>query len=268
VRGIADYRFVRMLGEGNHGRFWLAPPPERLGLSVDYVTVKTLTRHASDDDFRRMANELRLYATVDSPYLVKVLDAGQQDGILFYACEYVPGGSIAEQGTGSVAAVMTAVACAARAAHALHEVGVAHRDIKPENIFLTSDGGKLGDLGLAQALNRGQTVTGIGPIGAVEYLAPEMIRGSSGSRASDIWSLGATLHRALTGQSLYPGLPTDDVLASLRHLLATVPIISERLPDVAQAAVEACMQPDPVDRPATALELAEMIEGSIEGGAS
>jgi eukaryotic-like serine/threonine-protein kinase len=265
VRGIADYRFVRMLGEGNHGRFWLAPPPARLGLSVDYVAVKTLSQHASDDDFRRMANELRLYAAVDSPFLVKVLDAGQQDGLLFYACEYVPGSSLAETGA-SPTSVVNAVACAARAAHGLHEVGVAHRDIKPENIFLTPEGGKLGDLGLAQALNRGLTVTGVGPIGAVEYLAPEMIRGSSGSRASDIWSLGATLHRALTGESLYPGLPTDDVLASLRHLLATEPAISDGVPEMVRPAMEACIQPDPADRPATALELAEMLERSIEAG--
>jgi eukaryotic-like serine/threonine-protein kinase len=79
VEGIADYHFVERLGEGNNGTFWLARPPARLGaIGVEYVAVKTLAQQASDQDFARMANELRSYATVDSPYLAPIKWPGRR----------------------------------------------------------------------------------------------------------------------------------------------------------------------------------------------
>jgi eukaryotic-like serine/threonine-protein kinase len=261
MRGIADYRFVRQLGEGNHGRFWLAEPPARLGLDDQYVAVKTLAHKASDDDFRRFANELQLYAAVDSEHLVRVLDAGHQGGELFYAAEYCPGGNLADPASElTEGAVVAAVADAARAAHALHEVGVAHRDIKPANVMVTDAGGKLGDLGLAQVLNPGQTITGIGPLGAIDYLAPEILRGDRAGRASDVYSLGATLHRALTGRSLFPDLPGDDLVAALRHVIERPPTVSATLRGPLSGIVERCLAADPAERYLTAAALAEALD--------
>lgn len=261
MNGIADYQFIQLLGQGNHGRVWLAHPPPRLGLDVEHIAVKTLTQRASDEDHRRMSNAMRLYATVESPYLVPLYDAGQQEGQLFYACAYQTRGALDEAAAGLASRqAMHVVACAARAAHALHEMGVSHRDIKPQNVFVTDDGGVLGDLGLAQLLNRGQTVSGIGPVGAIEYVAPEMIRSSSGSRAADVWALGATLHDALTGASLYPDLVSGDLLASLRHVLSTRPLIDPDLDPHAHSIVEACLAQDPADRPLTAEDLAEQLD--------
>lgn len=261
MKGIADYQFIRLLGEGNHGRCWLAHPPPRLDLDVEHVAVKTLTQRTSDDDNRRLLDEMRLYTTVDSPHLVPLYDAGQQNGQLFYAAAYQPDGSLDEAAAGLAPhAIMHVVACAARAAHALHEIGVSHRDIKPQNVFVADDGGALGDLGVAQLLNRGQTVTGIGPVGAIEYQAPEMLRGSSGSRAADVWALGATLHDALTGASLYPGLVPGDLLASLRHVLSTRPLVDPDLDPDTQSIVDACLALDPADRPLTAEELADQLD--------
>ncbi len=258
---IADYELGESLGRGNHGRYYKAGPPARLGLDVDVVAVKVLDQHAGDDEYRRFANELRLFASVKSPHLVKLYDAGHQEGILFYALEYFPMGSLATPARElSPGDVLRAVAGAARGAHALHEVGVAHRDIKPANVMLTEDGGKLSDLGLAQVLNPGQTVTGFGPIGAIEYMEPGVVRGDPASRASDIWALGATLHKALTGSSVFGDIPTDDVLRALRHVLTTTPRVSSGLDDGARALIENCVAPAPEDRPSTAIELAERLE--------
>ncbi len=258
---IADYELGESLGRGNHGRYYKAAPPARLGLDADVVAVKVLDQHAGDDEYRRFANELKLFASVRSPHLVRLYDAGHQDGILFYALEYFPLGSLAsparELAPGDV---LRAVAGAARGAHALHEVGVAHRDIKPANVMLIEDGGKLSDLGLAQVLNPGQTVTGFGPIGAIEYMEPGVVRGDPASRASDIWALGATLHKALAGTSVFGDIPTDDVLSALRHVLNTSPRVSPDLDDAARALIESCVAPAPEDRPATAMELAERLE--------
>lgn len=261
--GIADYVFVERLGTGNHGEFWLAVPPARLGRPPgEHVAIKTLAQRASDADFRRMANELRVYASLTSPYLVPVLDAGHQGGRLFYSTPYYPDGSLGQPARPlERVEVLHAVADAARAAHALHESGVAHRDIKPSNVLISNGRGHLSDLGLAQVINPGQTVTGIGPVGTIEYLSPEVVRGEKASRASDVWALGVTLHRVLTGRPVYHDLPTSSLLEALRRVLRDRPVIDSAVSGGERAVVERCLAPEPADRFATTDELAAAIEG-------
>src|SRR6478609_5282039 len=91
---LADFRVVRLLGEGNHGRFYLAQPPARLGISDEYVAVKVFAGQCSEDAYRRGTRELRAFAAVDSPYLARVYDAVLEDNFL-YAMEYFPLGSLA-----------------------------------------------------------------------------------------------------------------------------------------------------------------------------
>lgn len=278
--GIADYRFVERLGEGNHGTFWLARPPARLGRAGDdLVAVKTLVQQATDQDFARMANELRIYASVDSPHLAPVLDAGHQHGRLYYATTYFIDGSLGSPARPlDQAEVIGSVADAARGAHALHEAGIAHRDIKPANIMLdriasSADGNDgearpplralLGDLGLAQVLNPGQTVTGIGPVGTIEYLAPEQVQGHPASRATDIWALGVTLHRSLTGRGIYPSFPVGSLLEALRHVTGARPAIDTELDQPLVAVIERCLHEDPAGRYPTADELADALVGLI-----
>lgn len=261
MQGIADYVFVKPLGEGAHGTFYLATPPARLGLSAQHVAVKVLTGNTDEEAVRRTTRELRAFASAASPYLVTLYDAGQQDGSFFYAMEYFEQGSLASPATPlSRAQVLTAVAQASRAAHALHESGVVHRSIKPENILLHPDGARLSDLGLAQALAPGQTVTGLGPIGTVEYLEPAILLGQRGSRASDIWSLGITLHRALTGTGVYGELSQSDPLLAVRTVLSQKPAFSADLEPRDAALIARCLAPEAADRPGTALDLAIELE--------
>lgn len=258
---IADYELTESVGRGNHGAIYRAAPPPRLGLDAPVVAVKVLDKHAGDEEYRRFANELRLFASMRSPYLVTLHDAGQQEGRLFYAMDYHPLGSLANPMRElTMTQALRAVAGAARGAHALHNVGVAHRDIKPANILLTEDGGRLSDLGLAQVLNPGQTVTGFGPIGSIEFMDPGTIRGEKATRASDIWSLGASLHRALSGASVFGEIPSSDVLSALRHVLAMRPVVDHELPAGHRAIIERCMAVLPEERPATAAELADELE--------
>lgn len=263
MKGVADYTFIEHLGDGNHGAFWLAFPPERLGRRTDQpVAVKTLAHRANDDDYRRMANELRVYALVDSPDLVRVIDAGHDRGQLFYAMPYLAEGSLAEPSVGlAPAAIVEVVAAAARAAHQLHDVGIAHRDIKPSNILIDQGRGKLSDLGLAQIVNPGHAATGIGPVGTIEYLAPEVVRGERASRSSDVWSLGVTLHSALSGRTIYEGLPDGSLIEALRHVLSDQPSIDRTLAAPIVAIIERCLMPDPSNRYRTAADLAAALQG-------
>jgi eukaryotic-like serine/threonine-protein kinase len=264
--GIADYHFIKMLGAGNHGVFYLARRPERLPVDCEFVAVKVLSGASRQDTFRRAVRELAAFANVRSPYLVALYDAGQQGNDLYYSMEYLTGGTLAnpaEPVTRQVA--LTAVANAARAAHALHEAGIAHNDIKPSNVMLHAGGGKLADLGLSQALTPGLTVTGLGSAASVEFIDPALIRGDAPSRASDTYSLGATLHWALSGTGLYGELPSDESLVAMRRVLSRPAVIAGSIDSGARAVIAAAISEDQSKRPPTALELAEQIEALQAG---
>jgi len=256
---LADYHLVRVLGEGNHGRFYLARPPARLGLEDEYVAVKVFTGRHSERAYERAVRELRAFAQVASPYLVRVYDAVLQESFL-YAMEYCPLGSLAAPARPlDRGEVLRAVAHAAHALHALHEAGLTHGDLKPANILLTDEGGKLSDLGLARFLMPGVTLTGMASPASVEYLDPALLQGERPSRATEIFALGATLHRALTGTGLYGELPDGDPVLAIRRVMSVEPAIAPGLGDEEARLVRACLAPVG-ERPATALQVAERLE--------
>ncbi|GIH76927.1 serine/threonine-protein kinase [Planobispora longispora] len=236
MEGIADYEFVRSLGEGNHGEFYLARKPERLPVEAEFVAVKVLTEGTGADAFRRATRELKAFAAVRSPYLVTLYDAGRHGGVFYYSMEYLPGGSLSRPAEPVPRdRALRAVACAAHAAQALHEEGIVHRDINPGNVLLTETGGKLSDLGLSQVLTPGATVTGMGGIGSVEFVDPALLQGDRPTPAGDVWSLGATLHWAASGTGLYGELPVHDPLLTLRKINSIAPSIDTGLePELAE----------------------------------
>jgi serine/threonine protein kinase len=264
VDGIADYEFVRSLGDGNHGEFFLARKPARLPVEAELVAVKVLSGSTTQEVFRRATRELAAFAAVRSEYLVTLYDAGQQGGVFYYSMEYLPGGSLAEPDYMLESdASLRAVAHAARAAHALHEAGIVHRDIKPGNVLLHPDGGKLSDLGLSQVLAPGMTLTGMGSMGSIEFIDPDVLHGEPPSRASDIYSLGVTLHHALCGHGLHGELPDNDPVLALRRVLSTPATVEQGLDETLAELVGWAIAPDRTARPATALAYAERIESLV-----
>jgi len=254
---VADYELIKSLGEGNHGRFYLARPPRRIDLGVEFVAVKVFNGACSEDAFRRCVRELRAFASAESPYLATIYDAALDNEFL-YAMEYFPLGSLAMPARPlSHDHVLRAVEHAAHAVHALHEAGLAHRDVKPSNILLHEGGAKLSDLGLSQMLTPGMTVTAMGPTESVEFMHPTLLYGEPASRATDIWSLGATLHRALAKTSLYGEIPQDPLLA-VRTVLRTKPHVAPELTEQEAELVLDCLA-EPGRQPATAEVVAERI---------
>lgn len=260
MQRIADYSFERELGVGNYGSYFLARTPPRLPLEAEYVVVKVMSAPTKYDTFRQAAKELRAFASVPSPYLVKLYDAGKEDETFYYAMEYLPLGSLGNPSRPlDRATSLTALECAARAVDALHEAGIVHRDVRPDNILLTDDGARLADLGLAQVIQPGITMTGMGSMSFVEYVDPAVLQGAAASRASDIWSLGVTLHQVLTGRSVYGDLPRHDPLLNLRRVLSTKPDPDPSLDDDAATLVRSCLEPDRAARPATAAQVADAV---------
>jgi serine/threonine protein kinase len=268
MQGIADYEFLRALGWGNHGQCFLARRPPRLPLEVEYTAVKVLACESTADTFRRASALLRATARIHSPYLVTLYDAGQHDGVFYYAMEYLSEGSLARPAHPvRGAAAVRAVADVAQAAASLHSAGMVHGAVKPGNVLLTTIGAKLADPGLAEVFRPGITLTGRGSALSLEFTDPAVLAGEVPSPAADVWSLGVLLHRAVTGTGVYGDLPAEDGLAALRRVLNARPELSPDLPAPVAAIVRDCLVP-PADRPNAAVVADRLAAQSVSDGHS
>jgi serine/threonine protein kinase len=134
----------------------------------------------------------------------------------------------------------------ARGAAALHQAGVIHRDIKPDNVILESGGGlKLIDLGTARVAALEDTASRDIP-GTRAYMAPEMEKGEAGNVATDIYALGVTLFRVLTGEFPYANL--DAVNPPRRERPLELCTLRPDLPAWLEAALTHAIAHDPEDR--------------------
>jgi serine/threonine protein kinase len=203
------YRLEARLGRGGMGVVWRATD-ELLGRRV---AVKELTQDdsLSDDEARerrdRTLREARAVAQLRHPHVIVVHDVVLEDERPYIVMELLDGGSLADRiaehgplAPGEVARIGIALLGALRAAHA---AGILHRDIKPANVLLERDGDRvvLTDFGIAQ-VSGATTLTQTGSfVGSPEYTAPERMSGARTGAESDLWSLGALLCTALSGES-------------------------------------------------------------------
>src|SRR5262245_15029609 len=176
----------------------------------------------------RFLRESRFAAAVDHPHVVSVFDAGEQNGRLYLAMQWVDGLDLGtlidrEQRLAPERAVFLGVQLA-QALQAVHDVGLVHRDVKPSNVLVRDIGGRdhayLTDFGIAKAPAAQDSLTRTGAlIGTPAYLSPEQIRGEQPGPRSDLYALGCIIFEALTGQRPFGG---DDDLAA-RWAQATSP---------------------------------------------
>ncbi|MFF0614038.1 serine/threonine-protein kinase [Nocardia tengchongensis] len=228
------YRLVEVLGSGGMGRVWKAYDQAlRLDVAIKEVTIgSTLSDEARTELLTRAEHEARHAAQLrNHPNIVGVFDVMIEDEIPWTVMQFVPGNSLQNQvatdgplSTARGAAIAEALLNALEVAHT---AGIVHRDVKPANVLLTDEITMLTDFGIA--IHESDTVltqTG-GFIGSMEFTAPERAAGEPGanSPASDLFSLGATLYFAVTGQSLFH---RETVTATLKALLIDpIPQLSE-----------------------------------------
>lgn len=259
VEGVADYLFTDALGEG--GSTWLAEPPPRLG-QASPVAVKVGSQAIDEAVFQRFAAAMRVVAGARSSHLIPFVEIGRQaDGIWWITMARAEGGSLAAADALGASSVVALTADAARGAHALHEAGVVHGRINRGNILI-SGGGRLSEPDLDRLVAAGRSVTAVGASIPIESLDPAVARGTPPGRSSDIWSLAVTLHRCLTGQSVFHGVPQDQsLLATIRFVASAAPRVHPGLPEGLNTLLERCLAVHPGDRPRTALEVAEHLDG-------
>ncbi|MGW1768067.1 serine/threonine-protein kinase [Streptomyces sp. NPDC002073] len=196
------YRLERQLGRGGMGTVWQATDE----LLARKVAVKEL--HVDDGTKATGAlREARVVAQLRHPHVVVVHDVVDHEGHPYIVMELVEGGSLADRlagggplPPGEAARLGVALLGALGAAHA---GGVLHRDVKPANVLMEAGTGRvvLTDFGIAR-LAGATTISESGAfVGSPEYTAPERMRGGEAGPASDLWSLGALLCAAVTGES-------------------------------------------------------------------
>lgn len=215
---VGGFQIIRLIGRGGMGEVYLARQR-----SLDrLVALKVLSRYLapSTEAAERFVREMRLMARLEHPYLVTAYEGGEDGGVVYLAMAYVRGSSLHERirthgplSEGEALAIGRKVATALQ--YAWQEMRLLHRDVKPSNILLDAHGEpKLTDLGLAKCLgqNEGQTLSGA-VLGTPNYMSPEQAEGRQDVDVrSDIYSLGATLYTAVTGEIPYQANSVVEVL--------------------------------------------------------
>jgi serine/threonine protein kinase len=254
------YRVERILGDGAMAKVVLA----RDGELDRQVAVKLLDEQlAGDESFRaRFAREARVAAALSHPNIVTVFDVGEAEGRPFIVMEYVEGRSLdarlQREGPlppNEVRRIGLQVCDGLEHAHAN---GLIHRDLKPGNLIERNDGTiKIADFGIARSVDASELTEAGTIVGTAAYLAPEQAEGGDPTPATDVFSLGVVLYELLTRRHPWK----VDSLASLAGR-STVPpaALPAETPHALRDAIGRALEIDPADRPASARELAQLLD--------
>ncbi|MFZ0249392.1 MAG: serine/threonine-protein kinase [Acidimicrobiales bacterium] len=209
------YRIEGLLGEGGMARVFDAFD-ERLERPAAVKILRTETR-ALPGMRERFQQEALIAARLIHPHIVAVLDFGEDRASSYLVMERLPGSTLRDEiiarGPLSPQRVLLVVSETLTALASAHARGVLHRDIKPSNILLQQDGHtKITDFGIAKSFDMrtdpspatdDMTMTGV-VLGTPGYLAPERRSARPATVQSDLYSVGAVMVEALTGQRLGP----------------------------------------------------------------
>jgi len=241
---LGRHQLIGLLGHGGMGRVYLGISP-----GGGQVAVKVMhPQYAGDTSFReRFKREAEMAQRVSGPFTAKVLDSGVDDRTPWLATEYIPGPTLAqlvtEYGPLPDASVRALAAGLAQALSDIHSRRIVHRDLKPANVILSVTGPRVIDFGIARALD-GMSMTATDELlGTVNYMSPEQLAGQDVTGPSDVYSLGAVLVYASTGQTPPRPVLTADPAPGSR----SAPGLGDVPPGV-RALIARCLRPDPAQR--------------------
>ncbi|MFR9792195.1 protein kinase domain-containing protein [Streptomyces sp. MB22_4] len=264
-RVVGSFRLHRRLGAGGMGVVYLGS--DKKGQRVALKVIRPDL--AEDQEFRsRFAREVSAARRIRGGCTARLVAADLEADRPWFATQYVPGPSlhdrVADEGALLAADAAAIGAALSEGLVAVHEAGVVHRDLKPSNILLSPKGPRIIDFGIAWSTGA-STLTHVGTaVGSPGFLAPEQVRGAAVTPATDVFSLGATLAYASTGDSPF-GHGSSEVM--LYRVVHEEPQL-HGVPDALAPLIRACLAKDPEDRPSTlqlSLRLKEIAAREAQG---
>lgn len=243
----------RMIGRGGMGAVYRATH-ETTG---QIVAVKALLLPLEQERVRFDA-EISTLKLLRHENIVKLYGYGQEDGILYYAMEYVDGPSLStllkrgRRFTWEEVVYIGESIC--RALKHAHDRGVVHRDIKPANILLVNNGiVKVSDYGIAQYFGASRLTNAHQVVGTIEFMAPEQAKAGAVTPKTDMYSLGALMYALLVGKPPYVARSLPELLEQFRKGFPE-PVRNARpeIPKVVDDLLHELLQIDPDKRPGDA----------------
>ena len=203
---IGKYKIIRKLGEGGTSNVLLAIDPfNSQQVALKLIELNSIRDKATAKAHKKLLQvEASLVGKLQHPHIVHMLDAVITDELSYIVMEYVDGGSLEQYAEPGrllpIATVADIMFKCCKALEYAQDQGVIHRDIKPANILMHGQGEiKISDFGAAMIADGDSTMV-IG-VGSPSYMSPEQITGERLTHQTDIYSLGVTMYRLLTGKS-------------------------------------------------------------------
>lgn len=267
VSKIGRYEIESELTQGGMGVIILAKDP----YIQRQVVVKVLMYSRTLDEVYRdfFQREAEVIAALEHPCIVPIYDFGWHGQQPYIVMRYMSGGSLqdrlnkGELKLSEMAHILKRVAEALDAAHAKN---IIHRDIKPSNILFDATGESfLSDFGIATS----QAITdddGEWLVGTPAYMSPEQAQGKKVDGRSDVYALGVTLYRLLTGQLPFSSdSETSLINAHVDRPVPDVRNVKANIPSVWQEVISRAMAKDPQDRYASAGDFARDVNEVVSG---
>jgi tetratricopeptide (TPR) repeat protein len=249
------YEVKRFLGEGGKKKVYLVHDT-MLDRDVAFSLIKT--EGLDEVGIMRIKQEAQLMGRLgDHPHVVSLYDIGDEGGQPYLVSQLMGGGDVEgliEKAAEHRLALVDTLRIAdqiCQALHYAHSHGIVHRDLKPGNVWLTRDGtAKLGDFGLAMALDKTRLSVAGMIVGTLAYMPPEQALGRQPDARSDLYSLGAMLYEMTTGRPPFLG---NDPVAVIGQHINTQPVApswhNPRIPPALEALILRLLEKDPTRRP-------------------
>lgn len=242
------------------------------------VAIKLMHREIARDEqqLERFRREARSVAQLNHPYVVGVIDVGDDGGTggttspaPYIVFEFIDGETLKSRiRRNGRLAVPEAVAYAIEIARALagaHAAGIVHRDVKPQNVMIDEEGtARVTDFGIARSLHQDGLTADGRVLGTTDYVSPEQALGHPVTGQSDLYSLGIVLFEMLTGDVPFHG--ENQVTVAMRHVREELPDLQLRRPEMSSAlaaVVDRATAKDLGQRYATAAEMIADLEDAL-----
>ena len=221
---ISHYRILEKVGSGGMGVVYKAEDL-RLGR---FVALKFLPEDLSHDSksLERFWREARAASALNHPNICTIYEVGEHEGQHFIAMELLEGETLAariERGLVPLAEATRIALGLLAALQVLHPKELVHRDLKPSNMFLTENGVKLIDFGLARLSRADPVVTqtqlttpGL-LVGTPNYMSPEQLLGHAITPASDLFAAGAIIFEMLSRRQAFPGRSAVEIFHTIQY---------------------------------------------------